>query len=163
MTDTPYTVAVVDDDPGTVDVLTRYFTHHGFRVVSAVNGVEALALVGRESPNVLILDVMMPALDGFEVAERLSHLDPPLPIIMLSAKVDQADKIRGLMTGASRYLSKPCSPARVLEEVSKLLGIATGSYEYAADKRTTPIDMRIDSGTETNELDLGDYVEDPPP
>lgn len=119
----PLTMAVIDDDPHTVDILRRYFEYYGFRVVDACDGKPGLDMVAAQHPDIVVLDVIMPSMDGFEVAERLRREFPTLPIIMLSARVDHADKIRGLMIGAHRYLAKPCAPARIMDEVVKLLGL----------------------------------------
>lgn len=122
-TTTAKTLAIVDDDPNTLRMLGRYFEHYGFRVVTARDGVEALEVIGATSPDLVILDVMMPKLDGYEVAQQLRDSRPTLPIIMFTARVDMQDKLRGLMTGAHRYLTKPCSPVKVMDEVVKLLGL----------------------------------------
>ncbi|MGE0433114.1 MAG: response regulator transcription factor [Planctomycetota bacterium] len=118
-----YTIAVVDDDPGTRDVFQRIFTHYHFKVETANDGESGLKLVLEQDIDLVILDVMMPGMDGYEVAAKLRDQKPLVPIVMLTARVDSRDRLRGLMTGAHRYLTKPCSPVKVLDEVAKLLGL----------------------------------------
>ena len=92
-------------------------------MITASNGMTGLRMAKEESPDLLILDVMLPGLDGFEICSRLRQ-DPPttkLPIIMLSAKGQEADKTTGLKVGANEYLTKPVDRALLLEKVTSLL------------------------------------------
>ena len=92
-------VLVVDDEPGIVDVVSMALHHNGFGVESAGSGREALNLVRRWHPHVMVLDVMLPDMDGFEVARRLAGEHAAVPILFLSARDAAADKIRGLTLG----------------------------------------------------------------
>lgn len=143
-------IGIFDDDEATVDMLARYFQHHGFEVLTARDGKGSLAAVvdakPEARPDVVILDVMMPDMDGFDVASRMRKADPLIPIIMFSARVDQQDKIRGLMTGAHRYITKPSSPMKLLEEAIKLIGLSMSEFE--ADGRDTNDSETLDLNPE---------------
>jgi two-component system phosphate regulon response regulator PhoB len=112
------TVLLVEDEPAQREVLAYNLTAEGFRVVQADNGEDALLLVAEESPDVIILDWMMPRLSGIEVCRRLKTAPETrgIPIIMLSARSEEVDRIRGLETGADDYVVKPYS---VLELMSR--------------------------------------------
>ena len=121
---TDYKILVVDDSLSTLDIFRRYFEFYGFTVSAVQKGQEALDYIKETKPDLIILDVMLPDIDGFEVAQEINKIDQLIPIIMLTAKVDHKDKLRGLMSGAHRYLTKPCSPNKVLDEIKKLLNIS---------------------------------------
>jgi two-component system OmpR family response regulator len=132
MDDQPETarVLVVDDEPGIVDVVSMALRHHGFGVESAGTGQEALNLVRRWHPHVMVLDVMLPDMDGFDVARRLAAEHAELPIVFLSARDATADKIRGLTTGGDDYVTKPFSLEELVARLRNVLrrtGIAQES------------------------------------
>jgi DNA-binding response OmpR family regulator len=109
-------VLVVDDDPPSVKMISFLLREEGYEVTSADNGSSALEWIDREPPDLVILDVMMPDLDGFEVCRRIRQtLD--VPIIFLSAKGETVDKVAGLELGADDYLTKPFEPAELLARV----------------------------------------------
>jgi two-component system, OmpR family, phosphate regulon response regulator PhoB len=112
------TVLLVEDEPAQREVLAYNLQAEGFRVVQADNGEDALLLVAEESPDIIILDWMMPRLSGIEVCRRLKTAPESraIPIIMLSARSEEVDRIRGLETGADDYVIKPYS---VLELMSR--------------------------------------------
>jgi len=113
-------VLVVDDDAPSVKMISFLLREEGYEVVSTDNGSAALELVEREPPDLLILDVMMPHMDGFEVCRRIrQRMD--VPIIFLSAKGETADKVSGLQLGADDYLAKPFEPAELLARVKAVL------------------------------------------
>jgi two-component system phosphate regulon response regulator PhoB len=116
-TGTP-TVLLVEDEPAQREVLAYNLQAEGFRVVQADNGEDALLLVAEESPDIIILDWMMPRLSGIEVCRRLKTAPETraIPIIILSARSEEVDRIRGLETGADDYVIKPYS---VLELMSR--------------------------------------------
>ena len=132
-------VLVVDDEPGIVDVVSMALRHHGFGVESAGTGREALNLVRRWHPHVMVLDVMLPDMDGFEVARRLAAEHAEVPILFLSARDATADKIRGLTTGGDDYVTKPFSLEELIARLRNILrrtGIAQESSGSAPVRRS---------------------------
>jgi DNA-binding response OmpR family regulator len=117
------TVLVVDDEPIVVEVLGRYLRRDGFRVTSAATGTEAwsAALDPEHPPAVIVLDVMLPGLDGLELCRRLRLEQQTVPIILLTARGDEADRIGGLSVGADDYVVKPFSPGEVVARVKAQL------------------------------------------
>jgi two-component system response regulator ResD len=113
-------VLVVDDDATVAEVLTRYLTRDGFEVAVAGDGLTALRLAATEWPALVILDLMLPGLDGLEVCRRLRDLGP-VPVIMLTAKGDEEDRIVGLELGADDYVAKPFSPRELVARVKAVL------------------------------------------
>jgi len=114
-------VLVVDDEPGIVDVLSMALRHHGFGVQTADTGHDALERVRRWRPHVMVLDVMLPDMEGFEVARRLAAEHAAVPILFLSARDTTADKIRGLTTGGDDYVTKPFSLEELLARLRNIL------------------------------------------
>jgi len=113
-------ILIVDDDPPTVKWTSFLLRDEGYDVITADNGRAALELVERESPDLVILDVMMPQIDGLEACRRIRQT-MDVPIIMLSAKGETADKVTGLGMGADDYLAKPFEPAELLARVKAVL------------------------------------------
>jgi DNA-binding response OmpR family regulator len=116
-------VLVIDDDP-TVQRLTEYvLKKSGYVVVTAANGLDGLRKAKAEIPDLIILDVMLPGLDGFEVCERLrqDHSTASIPVLMMSAKAQASDDATAHTVGASEYLAKPASPADIQRRVGRLL------------------------------------------
>lgn len=109
-------VLVVDDQPDIVDVVRTYLERDGFEVFSASNGVHALEEVARLGPDILILDVMLPGMDGLNVCREIRKTRT-IPILMLSARGDDLDKILGLEIGADDYLVKPFNPKELVARV----------------------------------------------
>lgn len=114
------TVLVVDDEPRMVRFVSMNLELEGFRVVSASDGLEAVRTVAREVPDVVLLDVMMPGIDGFETLKRIRELSQ-VPVIFLSVKGEEIDRVRGLDLGADDYISKPFSPKELLSRVRAVL------------------------------------------
>ncbi len=117
------TVLVVDDDPVIQGLLRVNFEMEGYDVIIASDGVEGLELARSEQPDIVILDVMMPRMDGLEVARALKG-DPstsPIPIMLLSAKAQEADLRAGGATGADAYVTKPFDPLDLLRRVETLI------------------------------------------
>ena len=112
-------VLVVDDEPQARTMLRLILARAGFEVLEARDGFEALSEVERAVPDVMILDIMMPGIDGFEVCERLrkDKQTADLPIIMLSAKADPKSISRGFSVGANEYLTKPVTPDELTRHV----------------------------------------------
>jgi DNA-binding response OmpR family regulator len=124
---TPQSVLIVDDEPMARTLLRLMLVRAGFNVSEAENGSDALAKVKKNRPDIVLLDVMMPGMDGFMVCESIrGHEDMAnLPIIMLSAKTDLDSINRGLRLGATKYLTKPISPEDLTEHVREALENST--------------------------------------
>lgn len=114
-------ILVVDDDPKVAAFLRRSLTYEGFSVRVASSGDEALERAAEQRPDLVILDVMMEGLDGYQVCRRLREDDDPLPILMLTARDEVADRVRGLDAGADDYLVKPFALEELLARVRALL------------------------------------------
>lgn len=114
-------VLVVDDDPSVTSVLKRGLAYESFEVVTASSGQEALQVAQERYPDLVILDRMMPGLDGIEVLKRLRAADSDLPVILLTAKDAPGDQVAGLEGGADDYLTKPFTFAVLLAHVRALL------------------------------------------
>jgi DNA-binding response OmpR family regulator len=114
------TILVVDDERHIVDLLRLYLEKEGFRVVAAADGEQALALYGRHEPDLVILDLMLPGLDGFEVCRELRRRGDT-PILMLTARTDDIDAIVGLELGADDYVTKPFNPRALIARVKAIL------------------------------------------
>ncbi len=114
------TVLVVDDEAKFIDLIRLNLELEGFRVVEAVNGYEALERLKEDLPDLVILDVMMPQLDGFETLKRIREVST-VPVIMLTVRQEEGDRIRGLDLGADDYITKPFSPRELLSRVRALL------------------------------------------
>jgi DNA-binding response OmpR family regulator len=117
-------ILIIEDDPAVLRAISYMLEKEGYEVLTAVNGLEGLTKVKGENPDLLILDVMLPGIDGFEVCHRL-RAEPQtaqLPILMLSAKGQAADKSMGLQVGANEYLTKPVERLVLLSKVEALLG-----------------------------------------
>jgi len=117
------TILVVDDDPGIVRVVEINLTQEGYQVCKAADGEEALASIAAAPPDLVVLDVMMPKMDGFEALKRLKG-DPAtadIPIIMLTARAQDEDVFEGYGTGAQWYLPKPFDPLELRQVVRHLL------------------------------------------
>src|SRR5688572_321808 len=102
-------ILVVDDEPEIVRGLTDNLRYEGHEALSAGNGADALAVVSREAPDLVILDIMMPVMSGWDVAKELRRRGIDVPIIMLTARGEEADRVRGLELGADDYVTKPFS------------------------------------------------------
>jgi len=114
-------VLVVDDEPMVRDVLARYLASDGFEVETAGDGEAALAAVESAGPDLILLDLMLPRIDGFEVFRRLRQSGATSPVIMLTARGTVTDRIVGLEVGADDYVSKPFSPKEVVARVRAVL------------------------------------------
>lgn len=118
----PKKILVVDDERPIVRLVQVNLEHAGYEVVAAYDGKEALEKVEQEKPDLIILDVMMPQMDGFEVMQRL-QANPKtrdIPVIMLTAKAQDADVFRGWQSGVTLYLTKPFSPFELISFVRRI-------------------------------------------
>ena len=117
------TILVVDDEANIVELAQMYLEQEGFRVQSARDGAIALEMIARQPPALMVLDLMLPEVDGWEVCRRVrsGKAAPDLPIIMLTARDDAVDKIVGLELGADDYLTKPFNPRELVARVKAIL------------------------------------------
>ena len=116
----PITILVVDDEQRLRDLLRGYLEHEGFRVLTAADGLTALDLARQYAPEVVVLDLMLPNLDGLEVCRRLRTFSDAY-VIMLTAKAEEIDRIVGLEVGADDYVTKPFSPRELIARVRAML------------------------------------------
>lgn len=114
------TILIVDDEATIVEVVALYLQREGFRAIVAADGNTALALVAQQPPDLIVLDLMLPGLNGLEVARRL-RASSAIPIIMLTARSEEADRVVGLELGADDYLPKPFSPRELLARIRAVL------------------------------------------
>jgi len=124
-------ILVVDDEPNIVQLVSMYLTRENYQVISAGDGQEALELINGQDPDLVVLDVMLPILDGFEVCRRLRAGGNDVPIIMVTARDDDIDKILGLELGADDYLTKPFNPRELVARVRAVLRRDTSDRIYA--------------------------------
>jgi two-component system, OmpR family, alkaline phosphatase synthesis response regulator PhoP len=124
------TILVVDDEPHIVRLVRDYLEHSGFAVLTAPDGPTALRTARTVSPDLVVLDLGLPGLDGLDVARALRR-DGDVPIIMLTARAEESDKLVGLELGADDYLSKPFSPKELVARVRAVLRRAEGLRQRA--------------------------------
>ena len=129
------TILVVDDEPRIVELARDYLEHAGFRVITASEGRAALDVVRHDRPDLVVLDLGLPGLDGLDVTRELRR-DGSIPIVMITARDDELDKLLGLELGADDYLTKPFSPRELVARVKAVL--------RRTDRPTEPSDvMRV--------------------
>jgi len=124
-------VLVVDDDPTVSDVVTRYLGHAGFAVKALADGEAAVRAVLADPPDLVVLDLMLPGLDGLEVFKQV-RAEVPVPVIMLTALGEEADRLVGLELGADDYVTKPFSPRELVLRVQSVLRRSTGPVSSQA-------------------------------
>lgn len=121
----PKKILVIDDEPKIVEICQDYLRAAGFEVVSAGDGLQGLAAARREKPDLVVLDLMMPGMDGLDVCRGLRR-ESNTPIIMLTARVEESDKLVGLELGADDYITKPFSPRELVARVRVVLRRVSG-------------------------------------
>ncbi|SCL29306.1 DNA-binding response regulator, OmpR family, contains REC and winged-helix (wHTH) domain [Micromonospora nigra] len=146
-------VLVVDDDRTVSDVVCRYLEHAGYRVDHVGDGAAALAAVAAEPPDLVVLDLMLPVLDGLEVCRRLRARPDGVPVIMLTARGDEADRILGLQLGADDYLGKPFSPRELVLRVGSVLRRVGGEPLGAGPAVLTDGGLEVATGPRVARLD----------
>ncbi|HEX8632480.1 MAG TPA: response regulator transcription factor [Catenuloplanes sp.] len=142
-------ILVVDDDPTVSDVVQRYLEHAGYQVVSAGDGAAALSSLAARPPDLVILDLMLPGIDGLEVCRRMRAMSPQVPIVMLTALGEEADRVVGLQMGADDYVTKPFSPRELVLRVQSVLRRAGVAAQPAAASDTEVLGdgaLRVDTG-----------------
>jgi DNA-binding response OmpR family regulator len=113
-------ILIVDDEPRMVQLISMNLKGEGFEVISAADGYQALEKVTREMPELVILDIMMPDMDGFETLRKIREISS-VPVIFLSVKGEEGDRVRGLDTGADDYITKPFSPRELISRIKAVL------------------------------------------
>lgn len=137
-------ILLVDDEPNITELAKLYLEQEGFRTKSVADGEAALEAVEQRNPALMVLDVMLPKLDGFEVCRQLRAQNSPVLILMLTARDDDIDKIVGLEIGADDYLTKPFNPRELVARVKAILRRAQGP---AMDGDAITIgDLTVDPG-----------------
>ena len=114
------TILIVDDEPRIAEIARDYLQNAGFSVTTAANGVDALKTIQRSPPDLIVLDLALPGMDGLDVA-RAVRRDSNVPIIMLTARVEESDKLVGLELGADDYITKPFSPRELVARVRAVM------------------------------------------
>lgn len=138
-------ILLVDDEPNIIELASMYLRQDGFRVISAGDGLTALERAAQDRPALMVLDLMLPRLDGWEVCKRI-RAESDLPILMLTARDEDIDKIVGLELGADDYLTKPFNPRELIARIKAIL------------RRTAP---RRAVGLDDRPLRVGNLVIDP--
>jgi DNA-binding response OmpR family regulator len=149
------TIMVVDDEKRLVSLVESYLTQEGYRVVTAYNGRDALNIARRENPDLIILDVMMPEMDGYEFI-RQHRAEHNTPIILLTARVDDEEKVIGLEVGADDYMTKPFRPRELVARVRAVLRRAGDSQPKA--KLLKAADILVDRDSRAVSV-AGQYVD----
>jgi two-component system alkaline phosphatase synthesis response regulator PhoP len=149
-------ILIVDDEPQLVRVLTSYFEQSGFRVLAAYRGDEALQVFRAKHPDLVVLDLSLPGMDGLDVAREIRR-QGQTPILMLTARVEESDRLVGLELGADDYVTKPFSPREVVARVRAILRRAQAASAPREIIRTADLEIDLVRHTAVQngkELDL---------
>ena len=144
-------ILIVDDNEQIVEILSRYIAAEGWPLLCARSGEEALSLFDAADPSVILLDILLPGIDGLEVCRRIRAMDNKIGIIMLTARTQEMDKVTGLMTGADDYVTKPFSPAELTARVDALFRRTGGDEELEADDEVVQPPFRLNTRNRTLE------------
>jgi len=143
-TSTPVRALVVDDEPSLIRVVAGYLEHEGFVVTTAADGEQALAAARRDPPDVIVLDLMLPGIDGIEVCRQLRTFTDAY-VIMLTARSEEVDTLIGLSVGADDYMTKPFSPRELTARIRGLLRRPRMSAATGTDPHVRTVgDLRLD-------------------
>ena len=144
-TDAQKTILIVEDEKNIVDILRFNLQREGYRTVEAYDGADGLEKARKENPDLILLDVMLPKLDGFTVLRRLRAEGSTTPVLMLTARSELTDRVNGLDSGADYYLTKPFEPQELLACVRLLLRRTDGQPRQ--EDAVTCGDLRLEPGT----------------
>lgn len=122
----PQTILVVDDEPNILQLVKMYLERDNFQTLTVGDGLKAIEIIRDNNPDLVVLDVMLPKMDGFDVCRRLRNEGNQVPIIMVTARDDDIDKILGLELGADDYLTKPFNPRELVARVRAVLRRGAG-------------------------------------
>jgi two-component system phosphate regulon response regulator PhoB len=150
-------VVIVEDEPDILDVLSYNLKREGFEVATSQNGAEGLGLIQRLKPDLVLLDLMLPGMDGLDVCRQLkaNSVTDNIPVIMLTAKGEESDVVLGLGLGADDYIPKPFSPKELIARVKAVLR-RTSAKEVIRDTVIVIDQLRIDEGKHKVSLDNED-------
>jgi two-component system, OmpR family, alkaline phosphatase synthesis response regulator PhoP len=147
------TILVVEDESSIASFVSLYLKNAGYIVKTAPNGTEALALAASEDPALIVLDLMLPDIDGIEVCKRIRQ-DSDVPILMLTARDEDVDKIIGLEVGADDYLTKPFNPRELVARIRSILRRASPERRERENETIQHGDLHVDAGR--REVHVGD-------
>ena len=150
------TVLVVDDDPTLREVVSGYLTRAGLDVLEAGDGLDALSVARTRSPDLVVLDLTLPGLDGLEVFRRLRSERGDLPVVMLTARGEESDRVLGLEIGADDYVTKPFSSRELVLRIQSILRRAAPPTAVAEPAVTTLVDDDLRVDTRRHQAWLGD-------
>lgn len=140
----PQTILIIDDEKRLASLVQSYLTQEGYRVVTAYNGKDAIPLAQKEKPDLIILDIMMPEMNGYDFM-RVHRAEHDTPIIMLTAKVEDDDKVIGLELGADDYVTKPFKPRELMARIRNVLRRAGKTEAVGKTLRVSDIILDRDS------------------
>src|SRR3989440_7566752 len=138
---------VVEDEPNILELLAASLRYAGFEVIAASAGTEAVQAAGRHRPDLIVLDVMLPDMDGFDVIRRLRGGGTRIPVVFLTARDAMEDKVRGLTLGGDDYVTKPFSLEEVIARIRAILRRFAIEKEQAPSARKTFADIELDDDT----------------
>lgn len=148
----PENILIVDDEKTIREVLRRYLEKEGFQVEEAADGYQALDALERKSPDLMVLDLMLPGIDGLSLTQLIRR-DRRIPIIMLTAKGEASDRIRGLDMGADDYIAKPFSPQEVVSRIRAVLRRTSDEHETRPAQTISIDHLLIDPAGRTVQVD----------
>ncbi len=145
------TILIVEDDKDILELIVWHLNTEGYRVFAAGDGIKGYELAGREKPDLIILDLMLPSMDGLEICKRLKRSEAfeHVPVIMLTAKGEEVDRIVGFELGADDYMVKPFSPRELLLRIRAVLRRADGKTDKAAVIRHNELVIDLEKHTVT--------------
>ena len=152
-------VLIVDDEAVVVDVMGAILAHHGFEVESAPNGIEGLALAKEKHPDIILLDISMPKMDGFETCRRLKNGSGTqgIPVVMFTSQADRESKIQALKAGANDFLGKPVDSTELVVRVNNLLKVK--KYQNFLENHSKILEMQVEDRTRKLQEALLDTVQ----
>jgi len=144
-------ILVIDDDEKLNDLLQNYFVRFGFRTLTSTHPANGLKLIEEHSPDLVVLDIMLPEMDGFEICRRIREANKNLPVIMLTARGDVTDRVVGLELGADDYLSKPFDPRELVARIQSVLRRSNkaGKSEVSTIRKFGSLEVNIPRRTAT--------------
>ena len=137
-------ILLVDDEPNIIELAQLYLEREGYRIITASDGRDALDAVEKQRPALMVLDLMMPEVDGLEVCRTLKGKNDPVAILMLTARDEDIDKILGLELGADDYLTKPFNPRELIARVKAVLRRSSARDEVKSEEQIQIGDILID-------------------
>lgn len=139
-----YSVLVVEDEKEIQEIVCKYLAHEGYEAYSAHNGINALAIFHDHKIDMMILDIMMPGIDGFEVLKEIRKISQ-IPIVMLTAKQEEVDRLQGFDLGADDYVIKPFSPRELMKRVQVLIKRVYSHKEGEHILQVYPFELHVNS------------------